>query len=247
MFRMHRTHLDAVLDRAGHLVEGDGGSMQRTITIEVDRTRAVEWLFARLAGPDRLECFFQGFGRQGTVRLQRLAVGLPGAIANLERREGLVATMSVTRNISLAALPRLSPRGLLRDRREREVAENRKADFGIRVASLNQEVGTLSGGNQQKVALAKCLEALPRVLLLNEPTRGVDVGAKHEIYALMNAWTAAGIAILLITSEMPELLALSDRILALHQGRVTAEFTREDATPEAVLAASMGGFKKDTQ
>lgn len=163
------------------------------------------------------------------------------------KREGLVAPMSVTRNISLAALPRLSPRGLLRDRLEWEVAEKCKADFGIRVASLNQEVGTLSGGNQQKVALAKCLEALPRVLLLNEPTRGVDVGAKHEIYALMNAWTAAGIAILLITSEMPELLALSDRVLALHQGRVTAEFTREDATPEAVLAASMGGFEKDTQ
>lgn len=168
-------------------------------------------------------------------------------LSNDRKREGLVAPMSVTNNISLAALPRLSPHGLLRNALEREVAESRKADFGIRVASLSQEVGTLSGGNQQKVALAKCLEALPRVLLLNEPTRGVDVGAKHEIYALMNSWTAAGIAILLITSEMPELLALSDRILALHQGSVTAEFERSNATPEAVLAASMGGIEKDMQ
>ena len=167
-------------------------------------------------------------------------------LSNDRKREGLVAPMSVTNNISLAALPRLSPRGLLRDALEREVAERRKADFGIRVASLAQAVGTLSGGNQQKVALAKCLEVEPRVLLLNEPTRGVDVGAKQEIYALMNMWTAAGIALLLITSEMPEMLALSDRILALHQGKVTAEFDRSNATPEAVLAASMGGTGKET-
>ena len=156
------------------------------------------------------------------------------------KREGLVLPMSVARNITLAALGRLSPGGLLRDGQECELAEARRKEFGIRVASVAQPVDTLSGGNQQKVALAKCLEVRPRVLLLNEPTRGVDVGAKHEIYELMNAWTASGIAILLITSEMPELLALSDRIVVLHQGNITAFYDRREATPDQVLAASMG-------
>ena len=102
------------------------------------------------------------------------------------------------------------------------------------------EVGELSGGNQQKVVLAKWLETDPRVLLLDEPTRGVDVGAKHEIYELMNQWTAQGIGILLITSEMPELLAMSDRIVVMHRGRVTARFARGEATPDRVLEAAMG-------
>jgi len=110
----------------------------------------------------------------------------------------------------------------------------------LRAASLDVEVGTLSGGNQQKVAIAKWLQTRPKLLLLDEPTRGIDIAAKREIYQLMDQWTAEGIAILLITSEMPELLSLSDRIVVLHRGQVTAEFTRAQATPEAVLAAAMG-------
>ena len=105
---------------------------------------------------------------------------------------------------------------------------------------MEAEAGTLSGGNQQKVALAKALQTKPRLLLLDEPTKGIDVGAKREIYQLLDEWTAQGIAILLITSEMPELLTLSDRVLVMHRGRLTAELSREQATPEAVLAAAMG-------
>jgi ABC-type sugar transport system ATPase subunit len=100
--------------------------------------------------------------------------------------------------------------------------------------------GELSGGNQQKVALAKWLLTQPRVLLLDEPTRGVDVGAKREIYELMNTWTGQGIAILLVTSEMSELLAMSDRILVMHRGKITAQLAREQATADAVLEAAMG-------
>ena len=102
------------------------------------------------------------------------------------------------------------------------------------------EVNSLSGGNQQKVALAKWLETKPRILLLDEPTRGIDIAAKHEIYELMNRWTAEGCAILLITSEMPELLALSDRIMVMHRGHVTGMFAAADATQENVLHAAMG-------
>ena len=112
--------------------------------------------------------------------------------------------------------------------------------MNLRAASLDVEVGTLSGGNQQKVAVAKWLQTQPALLLLDEPTRGIDVAAKREIYRLMDQWTARGHRHLLITSEMPELLTLSDRSWSLHRGRITAEFARAQATPEAVLAAAMG-------
>ncbi len=100
--------------------------------------------------------------------------------------------------------------------------------------------GCLSGGEQKMLAIARALMTNPELLLLDEPTRGVDVGAKHEIYQLMNAWSKKGIAIVLITSEMPELLAMSDRIIVMHRGRITAEFSRDSATQEKILAAAMG-------
>lgn len=102
------------------------------------------------------------------------------------------------------------------------------------------EASELSGGNQQKITIAKWLETKPAVLLLDEPTRGIDVAAKYDIYALMNTWTDEGCAIVLITSEMPELLALSDRIVVMHRGRVTARFERDEATQEKILHAAMG-------
>jgi ABC-type sugar transport system ATPase subunit len=102
------------------------------------------------------------------------------------------------------------------------------------------DTAQLSGGNQQKVALAKWMETRPKLLLLDDPTRGVDVGAKFEIYQLMNEWTAAGTAILLISSELPELLGMSDRIMAMHRGRVSAMLGKAEAAPQTVLAAAMG-------
>jgi ABC-type sugar transport system ATPase subunit len=123
---------------------------------------------------------------------------------------------------------------------EVQCAERQRKALDIRVAHVNMEMNSLSGGNQQKVVLAKWLETGPKILLLDEPTRGIDVGAKHEIYELMNKWTRAGCAILLITSEMPELLALSDRIIVMHRGRITSEFSRSEATQEKILHAAMG-------
>jgi ribose transport system ATP-binding protein len=154
---------------------------------------------------------------------------------------GLVLGLDLARNVTLASIPAISPGGWVREAHERHVAEEHTRALRIRSTGPTQEVSTLSGGNQQKVALAKWIETRPRVLLLDEPTRGVDVGAKHEIYGLMNQWTREGHAILLITSEMPELLGLSDRIVAMHRGRVTGEFTRGEATQEKVLQAAMAG------
>jgi ribose transport system ATP-binding protein len=153
---------------------------------------------------------------------------------------GLVLSQSIIANATLADLPGLSPGGWRSPAREAQSARTTTGQLHLRAASLEMEVGALSGGNQQKVALAKWLQIRPKLLLLDEPTRGIDIGAKREIYQLMNEWTAQGIAILLITSEMPELLMLSDRIVVLHRGAVSAELSRGQATPEAVLAAAMG-------
>ncbi|MFO1477771.1 MAG: sugar ABC transporter ATP-binding protein [Verrucomicrobiota bacterium] len=161
-------------------------------------------------------------------------------LTNDRKGTGLVLPMSIVANSTLAGLRGLSDWGWRRPARERAAAEQIAGLLRLRAASLDAPVATLSGGNQQKVALAKCLQTRPRLLLLDEPTRGIDVAAKHEIYEQMGRWTAEGIAILLITSEMPELLNLSDRIVVLHRGRVTAEFGRGEASQEAILAAAMG-------
>lgn len=170
---------------------------------------------------------------------QAIAAGM-ALLTNDRKGNGLVLPMSVSANLSLAALPRFSPWGWRRGDLERRAAREAVGTIRLRAASPAMPVAELSGGNQQKVVLAKWLQTNPRVLLLDEPTRGVDVGAKREIYELIYRLTDNGLAILLITSEMPELLALSDRILVMHRGRITAEMNREEATPDRVLEAAMG-------
>jgi ABC-type sugar transport system ATPase subunit len=113
-------------------------------------------------------------------------------------------------------------------------------ELRVKTPSVFVEAMTLSGGNQQKVVLAKWLLTNPKVLFLDEPTRGIDVGAKQEIYLEINRLAARGLAIVLVSSELPEVLALSDRVLVLHEGRLTGEFTRAEATPEAVMACATG-------
>lgn len=112
--------------------------------------------------------------------------------------------------------------------------------FNIKTPSQEQQIGLLSGGNQQKVAIAKGLMTRPNVLILDEPTRGVDVGAKKEIYQLINEFKKEGLSIILVSSEMPEVLGMSDRILVMHEGRISAEFQRGEATQEKLLAAAIG-------
>lgn len=161
-------------------------------------------------------------------------------LTNDRKGTGLVLPMNIVRNISLSSIRAYSPVGWMQVQREKNAATDHVKTLGIKAHSLLQEVETLSGGNQQKLVLAKWLETHPKVLLLDEPTLGVDVGAKHDIYRLMNQWTAQGMAILLITSELPELLAMSDRIMVMHRGRITAEFTKDEATQEKIVQAAMG-------
>jgi rhamnose transport system ATP-binding protein len=161
--------------------------------------------------------------------------------------QGLVRPMSVLHNFSLAALGAFSRAGFIDRAAERRMAEDGVRRFGVRTGSVDEIAGRLSGGNQQKIVLGKWLANNPKLLILDEPTRGIDVGAKAEIHRLMGELTAAGVAILMISSELPEVLGMSDRVLVMREGRLVAEFDRAEATSEAVGAAMMGGESSEEQ
>ena len=154
--------------------------------------------------------------------------------------QGLVRPMSVLQNFSLAALGQLSRGGFIDRGRERRMAEEGVKRFGVKTSSVDEVAGRLSGGNQQKIVLGKWLANKPKLLILDEPTRGIDVGAKAEIHRLMGELAGQGVAILMISSELPEVLGMSDRVLVMREGRIAAEFDRAEATSEAVGAAMMG-------
>jgi ribose transport system ATP-binding protein len=155
--------------------------------------------------------------------------------------QGLHLDLGIHHNISLVNLRELVRLGLLRLGEERRVADRYVQELDIRTPSVVQRVRNLSGGNQQKVVLAKWLFSEARVLLFDEPTRGIDVGAKYEIYLLINRLAEQGLGVLLISSELPELLGLCDRILVMAGGRVVGEVAREGATQEAVMELATGG------
>ena len=167
-----------------------------------------------------------------------------GFVTEDRKRYGLVLEQTILNNMTLAGLARLSGRFVTDEDAEAAAGERSMKDLRIKANSVFTVAGTLSGGNQQKVVLAKWLLTNPRVLFLDEPTRGIDVGAKQEIYAQINKLARAGLAIVLVSSELPEVLGLSDRVLVLHEGRVTGEFKRADATPEAVMACATGHARR---
>ena len=162
------------------------------------------------------------------------------------KASGFVGTLDLTRNISLTALRKISRAGLIKRRRERALVRELADKLNIRSPGLDVVPLHLSGGNQQKVVVAKWLFAEPRILILDEPTRGIDVGAKAEIYRLMDALAASGVGIILISSEMPELIAMSDRIAVLGNGRIQEIFDRDDATQEKILEAASRGAEHQT-
>jgi ABC-type sugar transport system ATPase subunit len=149
--------------------------------------------------------------------------------------------------MTLAGLPRISGRFITSLDAESAAGKKKMQDLRIKAGSIFTIAGTLSGGNQQKVVLAKWLLTDPRVLFLDEPTRGIDVGAKQEIYAEINKLAKTGLAIVLVSSELPEVLGLADRVLVLHEGRVAGEFTRSTATPEKIMACATGQTQQTAQ
>jgi ABC-type sugar transport system ATPase subunit len=156
------------------------------------------------------------------------------------RNAGAFQVLSILDNVAAASLHKVNRWGLLNRKRMRELADTYLSRMNLKARSSEQKVGTLSGGNQQKVILARGLATEPRMLLLHEPTRGIDVGAKAEIYQILNQLAARGIAILIVSSELPELIGQCDRILAMHHGRITGEYSRQEASEERILASAMG-------
>ena len=157
-----------------------------------------------------------------------------GFVTEDRKEQGVVLPLSVRENISLASLGKVSRAGWIARRREARLAQAAVRRLGVRTPGVEQKVGNLSGGNQQKVVIAKWLETPLKLLIMDEPTRGIDVGAKREIYLIMNELTAQGVAILMISSELPEVLGMADRILVVREGRIAGELSRADATPEKV-------------
>ncbi len=210
---------------------------------------------AGLVGAGRTELARAIFGADpidsGTLTLEgrRVRISSPqeairkgiGLVTEDRKQLGLVLGMAVRENITLPSLRLLSRLGFIRRGRERQVSEQFTRDLSIKTPSIEQQVNNLSGGNQQKVVLAKWLFSQSRVLIFDEPTRGIDVGAKTEIYQLMNELAERGVAIIMISSELPEVLGMSDRILVMHEGRLAGEVPREEATQERIMYLATGG------
>ncbi|GAA2945387.1 MULTISPECIES: multiple monosaccharide ABC transporter ATP-binding protein [Streptomyces] len=219
------------------------------VSIEVRRGEIVG--IAGLMGAGRTELAMSVFGRSygryagGTVlrdgteiRTKSVpeAVGHGIAYATEDRKHyGLNLIDTINRNISLTALGKVSKRGVVDEHGERQVAEGFRTSMNIKAPTVFEPVGKLSGGNQQKVVLSKWIFAGPEVLILDEPTRGIDVGAKYEIYTVIDQLAAQGKAVVFISSELPELLGMCDRIYTMAAGRLTGEFSRAEASQEALM------------
>jgi rhamnose transport system ATP-binding protein len=178
-------------------------------------------------------------GRQVEITSPQQAISLGLAYVPEDRQlHGLITAMNITSNISLPILKEYARQSWLKDKVERLAAFNAARQMEVRANSMWQIARTLSGGNQQKVVLAKWLSTKPRILILDEPTRGIDVGTKAAVHALMSKLAAEGLAILMISSELPEVLGMSDRILVMHEGQMTGLFSRAEATQEKVISAA---------
>ena len=209
---------------------------------------------AGLVGAGRSEVARAIFGIDpvdaGTVSIagRPLALGKPAAAVRAglalvpedRRAQGLALELSIARNASLTVLGRLMKHGLISARSESVLAADWGQRLRLKASDLDAPVGTLSGGNQQKVVLGKWLATNPKVLIIDEPTRGIDVGAKTEVYGALSELVQEGMAVLMISSELPEVLGMADRVLVMHEGRISADIARAEANEERVMSAALG-------
>jgi len=204
------------------------------------RTEIMRCIYG-LDKPDGGEIIFKGKKVMYHSPSAAIANGI-GLVSEDRRREGIIPEMSVQNNISLPSLPVLNTVGVINQKKEKEIAEEYVDSMSIKTPSLEQHIANLSGGNQQKCCLAKCLARDPKVLILDEPTRGIDVGAKAEIHKLIDGLVQEGRAVIMISSELPEVIGASDRIVVMHEGIKTGEFdtTKEEVTQEMIITAAAG-------
>jgi putative multiple sugar transport system ATP-binding protein len=171
-----------------------------------------------------------------TIKSPKQAIKHGLAYVSEDRKgNGLVLTEDVKQNITLANLKSISDNFVINKNEEIKVAEHYRKSLNIKTPSIEQKVSSLSGGNQQKVAIGKWLFVEPNILILDEPTRGIDVGAKYEIYTIMNELVAKGLSVIMISSELPEVLGMSDRIYVMAEGRMTGELSSAEASQENIM------------
>ncbi|WP_211655941.1 sugar ABC transporter ATP-binding protein [Planococcus alpniumensis] len=170
-----------------------------------------------------------------------------GYVTEDRKSEGLIVDFTVEENISMANFESISKKGLLSKDKERSLYDRMVKRLGIRTSGPDQAAKSLSGGNQQKVVIAKWLGIEPDVLILDEPTRGVDVGAKKEIYSIINELAARGVAILMISSELPEVIGMADRVLVMHEGKLAADVPKQEMTQETIMHYATGGGKLEAE
>jgi putative multiple sugar transport system ATP-binding protein len=208
--------------------------------------------FAGLMGSGRTEIALSLFGNPDGYRVdgeiyvegEKVGFGHPqdaikAGVAYLSedrKAKGLILIQDVKENITLANLREIAPRGIVDKNAEIKVANDYQKSLNIKTPSIEQTVQNLSGGNQQKVSLGKWLFVKPDVLILDEPTRGIDVGAKYEIYTIINELVSEGMSIIMISSELPEILGMSDRVYVVSGGRIMGEMPVEEATQEKIMA-----------
>lgn len=204
------------------------------------RTELVSSLFGAYEG--RAEGEVRINGKAARIRNVADAIAAGMALVSEDRkRQGLVLPMDVKTNTTMATMGRVSRFGIINDNEEIRWGEHYVRELKTKTSSLETPAGTLSGGNQQKVVIAKWLMSNPTILIMDEPTRGIDVGAKYEIYNLMNRLVEQGVAILMISSELPEVLGMSDRILVMCEGQLVQELDYREATQETIMLAATGG------
>lgn len=203
------------------------------------RTEAVQCLFGVWPGRWEGKVWIDGKSVSLNDCQQAIAHGI-AMVPEDRKRDGIVPVMGVGKNITLASLAQFSSVfSVLDEAQEQQVIKDALARLKVKTASPELAIGRLSGGNQQKAVLAKCLLLNPRILILDEPTRGIDIGAKYEIYKLINQLAQQGIAIIVISSELPEVLGLSDRVLVMHQGQIKADLLNQDLTQEKIMEAAL--------
>jgi ribose transport system ATP-binding protein len=204
------------------------------------RTELLQTLFGMHPGTSTGAVEVDGRGVAIQSPADAIAAGL--ALAPEDRKaEGVVLELSVAHNTTLSCLPRIERFGLLQPKQERELVRSYVDRLRVKTPSIEQRMVNLSGGNQQKVVLAKWMATEPKVLLLDEPTRGIDINAKKEIYALVDELAQSGLGVVMVSSELAEILGIADRILVLCDGRKTAEFSRAEATEEKIVKAALPG------
>ncbi|MCD8140838.1 MAG: ATP-binding cassette domain-containing protein [Planctomycetaceae bacterium] len=214
---------------------------------------------AGLVGAGRTELVMSLFGVYGRVvsgdlllEGKQVRLGTPHAaiaagislLSEDRKRYGLVLGMDIKRNLSLAALSSITRHGVVSENEEILSAHNYVVDLKIKTPSIEQRAGNLSGGNQQKVVIGKWLMTKPKVLIMDEPTRGIDVGAKVEIYTIMNRLVEEGVGVIMISSELPEVLGMADRIVVMSEGAITGDMMKDDADQEKVMTSATARFRQ---